>query len=146
MKTHILLTVWCYISGEAAGEIWNWSLSALNIGWPTCSSKENGCFFVGHHGAHRLSAVHFQGLLLDACLQINSKPHVCLATWKLILEHEYQRNGFGALVSVQYAHKLWLLGEQVQCHKVPYQTSERSRCICELHNFPPLNTWLFHWG
>ena len=26
MKNHVLHTVWCYISGEAAGEIWNWSL------------------------------------------------------------------------------------------------------------------------
>ena len=26
MKSHILHTVWCNNSGEAAGEIWNWSL------------------------------------------------------------------------------------------------------------------------
>ena len=26
MKSHVLHTVWCYISGEAAGEIWHWSL------------------------------------------------------------------------------------------------------------------------
>ena len=26
MKSQVLHTVWCYISGEAAGEIWNWSL------------------------------------------------------------------------------------------------------------------------
>ena len=26
MKIQVLRTVWCYISGEAAGEIWNWSL------------------------------------------------------------------------------------------------------------------------
>ena len=25
MKSQVLHTVWCYISGEAAGEIWNWS-------------------------------------------------------------------------------------------------------------------------
>ena len=25
MKSQVLYTVWCYISGEAAGEIWNWS-------------------------------------------------------------------------------------------------------------------------
>ena len=27
MKSQVLLTVWCNISGEAAGEIWHWSLS-----------------------------------------------------------------------------------------------------------------------
>ena len=26
MKSQVLHTVWCNISGEAAGEIWNWSL------------------------------------------------------------------------------------------------------------------------
>ena len=26
MKSQVLLTLWCSISGEAAGEIWNWSL------------------------------------------------------------------------------------------------------------------------
>ena len=26
MKSQVLHTVWCYISGEASGEIWNWSL------------------------------------------------------------------------------------------------------------------------
>ena len=29
MKTQVLHTVWCNISGEAAGEIWNWSLSGV---------------------------------------------------------------------------------------------------------------------
>ena len=28
MKSQVLHTVWCYISGEAAGEIWHWSLFA----------------------------------------------------------------------------------------------------------------------
>ena len=31
MKGQILHTVWCYISGEAAGEIWNWSLCILSF-------------------------------------------------------------------------------------------------------------------
>ena len=31
MKSHVLHTVWCYSSGEAAGEIWNWSL--LGVKW-----------------------------------------------------------------------------------------------------------------
>ena len=26
MKSHVLHTVWCNITGEAAGEIWTWSL------------------------------------------------------------------------------------------------------------------------
>ena len=29
MKSHVLHTVWCNISGEAAGEIWNWSALGL---------------------------------------------------------------------------------------------------------------------
>ena len=29
MKNPVLYTVWCYISGEAAGEIWSWSLLGL---------------------------------------------------------------------------------------------------------------------
>ena len=29
MKSQVLHTVWCNISGEAAGEIWNWSLSGV---------------------------------------------------------------------------------------------------------------------
>ena len=29
MKSQVLLTVWCHISGEAAGEIWRWSLSGV---------------------------------------------------------------------------------------------------------------------
>ena len=29
MKSQVLLTVWCNISGEAAGEIWHWSLSGV---------------------------------------------------------------------------------------------------------------------
>ena len=34
MKSHVLHTVWCYISDEA-GEIWNWSL--LGVKGLTCS-------------------------------------------------------------------------------------------------------------
>ena len=26
MNSQVLHTVWCYITGEAAGEIWNWPL------------------------------------------------------------------------------------------------------------------------
>ena len=29
MKSQVLHTVWCYISGEAAGEFWHWSLSGV---------------------------------------------------------------------------------------------------------------------
>ena len=29
MKSQVLLTVWCNVSGEAAGEIWHWSLSGV---------------------------------------------------------------------------------------------------------------------
>ena len=29
MKSYVLHTVWCHISGEAAGEIWHWSLSGV---------------------------------------------------------------------------------------------------------------------
>ena len=29
MKNQVLYTVWCYISGEAAGKIWSWSLLGL---------------------------------------------------------------------------------------------------------------------
>ena len=29
MKSQVLLTVWCNISGEAAGEIWHWSFSGM---------------------------------------------------------------------------------------------------------------------
>ena len=29
MKSQVLLTVWCHISGEATGEIWHWSLSGV---------------------------------------------------------------------------------------------------------------------
>ena len=29
MKSQILLTVWCNISGGAGGEIWHWSLSGV---------------------------------------------------------------------------------------------------------------------
>ena len=29
MKSQVLLAVWCNISGEAAGEIWHWSLSGV---------------------------------------------------------------------------------------------------------------------
>ena len=29
MKSQVLLTVWCTISGEATGEIWHWSLSGV---------------------------------------------------------------------------------------------------------------------
>ena len=31
MKSKVLHTVWCNISGEAAGEIWQWSLSGSEI-------------------------------------------------------------------------------------------------------------------
>ena len=29
MKSQVLLTVWCHISCEAAGEFWHWSLSGV---------------------------------------------------------------------------------------------------------------------
>ena len=38
MKNQVLHTVWCNISGEAAGEIWHWSLlgvKGLNITFPS---------------------------------------------------------------------------------------------------------------
>ena len=31
MKSQVLRTVWCYITGEAAGEIWHWSLLAVKV-------------------------------------------------------------------------------------------------------------------
>ena len=31
MKSHVLHTVWCNISGEAAGGIWNWSLLWIRL-------------------------------------------------------------------------------------------------------------------
>ena len=37
MKSQVLHTVWCNISGEAAGEIWNWSL--LGVTPPGCSKS-----------------------------------------------------------------------------------------------------------
>ena len=49
MKIHVLDAVWCIISGEAAGEIWHWSLLGVEglmhlliealpifIGMPSC--------------------------------------------------------------------------------------------------------------
>ena len=36
MKSQVLHTVWCYISGEAAGEIWTWSLLGAEKGL-TCA-------------------------------------------------------------------------------------------------------------
>ena len=33
MKSRVLLTVWCYISGEAEGNIWNWSYLGLKDCW-----------------------------------------------------------------------------------------------------------------
>ena len=41
MKSQVLLTVWCNISGEAAGEIWHWSLSGVKgLNWTHFSSIE----------------------------------------------------------------------------------------------------------
>ena len=37
MKSQVLHTVWCYISGEAAGKIWNWSLLRVLLCWSTQS-------------------------------------------------------------------------------------------------------------
>ena len=35
MKSQVLHTVWCYISGEASGEIWHWSLiDQIPSPWP----------------------------------------------------------------------------------------------------------------
>ena len=31
MKSQVLHTVWCNVSGEAAGEIWSWSLKVLRL-------------------------------------------------------------------------------------------------------------------
>ena len=63
MKSLVLHTVWCYISGEAAWEIWNWSLLGVsNSRWPnvqglypdlvfpackTLSCMEGPCSLVG---------------------------------------------------------------------------------------------------
>ena len=38
MKSQVLHTVWCYISGEAAGEIWKWSLLGVK-GLKTATSR-----------------------------------------------------------------------------------------------------------
>ena len=41
VKTQVLHTVLCYISGEAAGEIWNWSLLGVK-GLSTCANYQSG--------------------------------------------------------------------------------------------------------
>ena len=46
MKSQILHTVWCNSSGEAAGEIWNWSLlgvKGLTIGKHICLIDLHTC-------------------------------------------------------------------------------------------------------
>ena len=40
MKRHNLHTVWCNISGEAAGEIWHWSLLGVK-GFKAWDFKSN---------------------------------------------------------------------------------------------------------
>ena len=42
MKSHVLHTVWCNISGEAAGEIWNWSLLGVRELTPSFHSFSIG--------------------------------------------------------------------------------------------------------
>ena len=63
MKSQVLLTVWCNISGEAAGEIWHWSLSGvkgLNRAWST-SSYLLWCWFACWSffcGKNKSSCIH----------------------------------------------------------------------------------------
>ena len=50
MKSHVLHTVWCNISGEAAGEIWNWSLLGVKgsncaAAWLTQRQKTDRCSY-----------------------------------------------------------------------------------------------------
>ena len=49
MKSQVPHTVWCYISGEAAGEIWHWSLlgvRGLTIRWHSRSQSLHGTSWV----------------------------------------------------------------------------------------------------
>ena len=72
MKTQVLHTVWCIISGEAAGEIWNWSL--MGVKWLTNTSTVKPVLPAGHtnHQArHRMYHIFVMRGPLSASSQNN---------------------------------------------------------------------------
>ena len=62
MKSQVLHTVWCNISGEAAGEIWNWSLFGMKGLNALCLIKF--CF-----PAHSLSRLRWRSRRSDLVLR-----------------------------------------------------------------------------
>ena len=52
MKSQVLHSVWCYISGEAAREIWNWSLGVKGLTW-----QWRGIHAILHESFHSNSAI-----------------------------------------------------------------------------------------
>ena len=50
MQSQVLLTVWCHISCEVAGEFWHWSLSGVKGLKEKCISEvaRNGCIIISH--------------------------------------------------------------------------------------------------
>ena len=84
MKSHVLHTVWCNISGEAAGEIWYWSLLGVK-GLSHCpsllSARLHRCVepalpvFPGRHVSHCLGMQRVPELLESATNPVGRIGH-----------------------------------------------------------------------
>ena len=96
MKSQVLHTVWCNISGEAAGEIWTWSLLGVEglmhfrVSMPP-DPRGYECTLVSRPLTRRTPRSLI--LVTIACLQIltHSPPLPCIHTTWLAFKVEWRR-------------------------------------------------------
>ena len=161
MKSLVLHTVWCYISGEVAGEIWNWSLSGVKgfmwrnsdiITWVACDLPKV-CFIClvtagdrkpTHTDVHPTQA-HVNTLAVD-CTQPLSFLLVierlerarCATARETGISKVDGRARFSARLCLSLApvpHLLWTRTERgcVQSTLAGDRNSSESSCRCPLY-------------
>ena len=76
MKSQVLHTVWWNISGEAVGEIWNWSLLGVK-GLSILPRSVSGTLFPQLFPAQQRKLLHFKPCGLSAVLTSAGRSHSC---------------------------------------------------------------------
>ena len=124
MKSHVLLTVWCNISGEAAGEIWHWSLSGVKgllfsyMWWdpwwePRPSHK---CILKNNTQEKGRSHQHLKFLLLWFVQYVGVVVGLVQNTWNLTPSSDFPQH---------FTEKCMCISEKVCSH----QLSTKSVCM-----------------
>ena len=151
MKSKVLHTVWCNISGEAAGEIWNWSgMKVLKIPW-VCNNVKARHMGVDWCMVNFLGSIHCGCAVIPKCDLLQTPPaaspellhHTVWRTWLFIAFSDerlsyYQFSLPHLYIALQIIGRVYFLSSGVKGLKWYELVGMTSVCL--------LLTWQLQWG